>query len=111
MAAHFCSETPARFECAMNTPDHRIWITIHPMQRSIGKHGVELGMEVDGGSIRHAGIDATPLCRRNHVWRSIHSHNFSSHRRDLFRERAIAAAQIKNSLAGLGIEQTKDGFS
>jgi hypothetical protein len=35
----------------------------------------------------------------------------SSHGRDLFGERAIAAADIKNSLSGLGIEQIKGDSS
>src|SRR5262249_19141248 len=89
-----------RERSAIDAGDHKLGLA-HPVQGGIGEHSVELGDEVQRMAVHFA--DGEPLHARNReqLVAQIDAKHIGAGRLDLFRQRAVAAAKIENSLASL----------
>lgn len=107
MPAHLGDEAAAGFQCAMHAAQRGILIA-HPVQGGVGEDRIELPVEVQCLCTKKTGREPARLSGCNHLRRSVDSGNSRAGGSDLFRQRAIAAAEVENALAALRIEKFKD---
>jgi ABC-type multidrug transport system ATPase subunit len=72
---------------------------------SIGEDRVELRIEFQVIGVEQPGINTTLFRSRDHAARSVNSDNLCSGGYKLFREYAVAAAEIENALSRLRVEK------
>ena len=77
------------------------------MQRGVGEHRVELGDEVERVTVDLADVEALHARDRQQLVAQIDAEHVGAQRLDLGGERAVAAAEIENALAGPGAEHAE----
>jgi hypothetical protein len=81
------------------------------VQRSVAEDGIELFLERQSFSAHHVRVQSKLLCGLNLRSARIDGNHRTSKIGQFFRERAVAASQVKNALARLGRQQLHDGRS
>jgi len=104
VAAHLGDKAPVRLERAPHPRQHRLG-RVHPVQGGVGKYRVELLLEGEALARHDARVDAAGPRRRNHVGRGVDRDHLGPGGDDLLGQDAVAAAEIEDALARLGIEQ------
>ena len=103
-AAHLGDKPPARTQCLPYTIDHGRR-TLHPVQRGIAEHGIELVMEVQALAIHHARIQAACAGRADLCRAAVDRHHFAAARQQLDGQRTVATAEVEHSLTGAWRQQ------
>jgi hypothetical protein len=101
---HLGDKAPARLERAGDTGEHRL-LRAHPVQRRVGEHRVELALESEALTRHDPRVEALRLGGGDHVGRSVDRDDDSPAGGDLRGQHAVAAAEIEDALARLGVEQ------
>jgi len=104
-SSHLSSEAPASPQRSINSSHNCAGIALHPVKSSVGEDRVELRIEFKVIGVEQPGINTALLRSCDHAARSVNSDNLCSGGHKLFRERAVAAAEIENALSRLWVEK------
>jgi hypothetical protein len=105
MPAQLPHEPSSVPEGAEGTRNRRIRIVLDPVQDGIGEDCVEFVVKDQRSGIHYPRVEAAPKSGCNHVGRTVDAHHLRTQRSQLFGQCAVAATQIKDALARLGVEQ------
>ena len=111
MSAELADEPAAGPQCPRDPGDHRVRISLHPMQRRVGEHGVELALERQARSIRQSRVDAALAGRANHVGIGIDTDHLAPGLCEPSRQRSVATAKVKDALTRRGRQKLDHGQS
>jgi hypothetical protein len=93
------NEAAARLERARDGGEDRVGVS-HPVQDGVREHRVEFALERQSTRVRHAGVDSLPHGLGDHLGGGVDSDHRGARCDDPRREGSVAAAQIKDPLAG-----------
>jgi hypothetical protein len=86
------------FSNAAHAGQHRVRVE-HPVQRRVGEHRVELGLERQPLAVGQADVQAQRRGRRDQLGRGVDPDHPRARGRQRPRQRAVAAAQVQDVLA------------
>ena len=109
MSAEFADEPAAGPQCPCDPGNHGVGISLHPMQRRVGEHGVELVLEGEGRSIRLSCIDPALAGRADHIGTGIDADHLAAGLCEPSRQRSVAAAKVKDALTRRGRQELDHG--
>ena len=101
-------EAAARTKRTGHAGNHQMGLA-HPMERGIGEHRVELGDEIERVAVDLADVEPLHARHGEQLVAQIDAEDVRAERLDLGRERAVAAAEIEDALAGLGAKHAEYG--
>ena len=104
VAAELGDEAAAGPERAPYAGDHVV-NRFHPVDCGVAEDGVELGVEAEALAVGDARVEAEASRGFDLRRARIDADDVASHRGELDRERAVAASEVEDSLAGLRREQ------
>ena len=108
--SELADEPPARPQRPADTGDHLLRCA-HPVQRRIGEDRVELAVEVERLAVDHPRIEAARPGGGDHLRRLVDADDVATHRHQLLRQNAVAAAEAENALDRLGLQEVDDGHA
>ena len=99
VAAHLADEAPAGPQRPRHAGDHRVGIGLHPMQRGVREHGVELALERQASPVHEPRVDAQRAGRAHHVGAGVDPDHRAAELGQPCGQHAVAAAQVEDALA------------
>ena len=107
VAAHLGDEAAAGLERAPHAGDHGVGAA-HPVQGGVREDGVELAREGQLLAARDAAIEAARARARDLLGARVDADDLAAEGDELLGERAVAAAEVEDALAGARRQQLDD---